>query len=472
MTATLLTRIARVISERPLVIEPRTLHGILNTLGSRLGMEVEGVAEIAKPRRASLVRGDVVPVGNVGDYVVTPDGVAVVSICGVLVHRFDWLSSLCGLTSYEAIGAILDAVVVDARVRAIALDIDSPGGEISAVADVAAKIRDITAIKPVWAIANGFAASAAYWLASAADRVIVPRNSLVGSIGAVWIHCDQSARDEEMGLAYTAVFSGARKIDGWAHAPLSDTARTEIQVEVDRVRDGFAADVARYRGLNIDDVLSTEAAMYSEARAIDLRLADEIMSFERSLWALGNIARSGSDAVDTARFSGGAVMANQHESGDQQAPVTTSPPVSAVVDDPAAITERAAQITERCASAGYPELAADLIRENASDDRVAARLAQCDEIRDRVMAAASINPSAVSIEMVGEFIAKGLTPDQVSDELLSLIASSASNVSDIVSTQLAGAVDRIVTPGKGVTEIDTGMIWSRWNDKSKGRTGR
>lgn len=152
--------------------------------------------------------------------------------------------------SYDAIGLAVRSAAADGRVRAILLDFDSPGGEVAGMHACAQAIRAAGTAKPVWSHANSCAASAAYLLAAAAARVLIARSGLVGSIGAVAVHVDRSQQDQQLGLAWTAVASGARKVDGWDHKPLSADAEAALQALVDRARDQFAAAVAEYRNLD------------------------------------------------------------------------------------------------------------------------------------------------------------------------------------------------------------------------------
>ena len=145
---------------------------------------------------------------------------------------------------------MLDAARDDPEVKAILLDIDSPGGESGGVFDLADRIRAATLVKPVWAVANDMAFSAAYALASAAQKVYVSRTGGVGSIGVIAIHVDQSLRDAQEGLHFTAVYAGDRKNDLTPHAPLSNDAQRFLQGEVDRVYGLFVDTVARQRGLS------------------------------------------------------------------------------------------------------------------------------------------------------------------------------------------------------------------------------
>ncbi len=165
-------------------------------------------------------------------------------IHGTLVRRTVGLEAESGLMSYATIGAELDAALANPAVRAILLDLDSPGGEAGGVFDLAERIRAAAQVKPVWAVANDLAFSAAYALAAGASRLFVSRTGGVGSIGVIALHVDQSAQDARAGLAYTPVFAGARKNDLDPHAPLTAAAHAVLQAEVDRIYELFVNSVA------------------------------------------------------------------------------------------------------------------------------------------------------------------------------------------------------------------------------------
>lgn len=282
-------------------IEPGAFRVILESAVTRRvlggGGDDSSQKKVSKARKArsqrlaSLVNGESVAVGNDGlEYGLTRDGVAIVPIAGVLAQRFDWLAAVCGWTTYEGLSATFDAMLVDYRVRAILLDVESPGGEVNGMLDIADEIAAANAVKPVWAVANSFAASAAYLVAASAGRLFVPRLASVGSIGTVAVHVDQSGADQADGLKYTAIYSGARKMDGWDHAPLDSAARDVFQARVDYARDQFVAAVAKQGRVTAEQALATEAALYIDQQAIDVGLADEIGTFDDALAALSELA--------------------------------------------------------------------------------------------------------------------------------------------------------------------------------------
>lgn len=282
-------------------IEPNALRAIVEgPIGRRVlsgesigGKQAARSAEIRRQRLASVAGATMMVAGadGISEYALTEDGIAILSIAGVLSRRYDLFSSLCGWTTYDGLGASLQAALNDERVNAILFDIDSPGGEAAGMLDIADQIIAGRDVKPIWAVADSQAASAAYALGASADRLFLPRLAQVGSIGAVIIHVDQSAQDQTDGLKYSAIFSGSRKLDGWPHAALSSSAREAFQTRVDHVRQSFAALVGRQGRISSSAALKTEAEMFSDADAVQIGLADAVGSFDQVLSELSEFVQ-------------------------------------------------------------------------------------------------------------------------------------------------------------------------------------
>jgi signal peptide peptidase SppA len=266
---TLLPHLAARLFGVPLAIYRPKLDIILSVLGTRVGL-----ADMAVPAGFTPTVRDLSPVSG---------KIAVIPIHGTLVRRTSGLEAESGLVSYTGIAAQLDAALASSEVAAILLDVDSPGGESGGVFDLAERIHAAAQVKPVWAVANDMAFSAAYALASAANRVFVARTGGVGSIGVIAMHVDQSVKDAQDGLRYTAVFAGQRKNDLNPHAPISDTAQAALQMEVDRLYGLFVQTVALHRSLNADAVRATEAGLFFGPDAIAAGLADAVGGFDEAL---------------------------------------------------------------------------------------------------------------------------------------------------------------------------------------------
>jgi signal peptide peptidase SppA len=216
----------------------------------------------------------------------TVDGVALIPVLGTLVQRAGGLDAMSGLTGYNRVANLLQAALDDPRTGAILLEIDSNGGEVAGLADLSSRIASANKRKPTWAVANEAAFSAAYWLASSAGRVSAPASAMVGSIGVVMLHVDQSVKDAKAGVTYTPIFAGERKVDFSSHAPLTEAAREIAQTEVDRVYDSFVAHVASSRSMSEDAVRGTKAGLLHAKAAESIGLVDAVESFDETLAGL------------------------------------------------------------------------------------------------------------------------------------------------------------------------------------------
>lgn len=249
----------------PLMIHRPKLEVILAVLGPRIGL-----AQSAVP--ANPITSRTAPT--------SATGIAVLPIYGTLVRRTVGLEAESGMASYQELATMLDTAVADPNVAAILLDIDSAGGESGGVFDLADRVAAAAKRKPVWALANDMAFSAAYAIGSAASRFIVTRTGGVGSIGVIAMHADQSVKDAKDGVRYTTVFAGARKNDLNPHEPISDEAHAFLKNEVERVYGLFVETVSRNRGVSADAVRATEASIYYGADAVAAGLADAVGTFD------------------------------------------------------------------------------------------------------------------------------------------------------------------------------------------------
>jgi len=211
------------------------------------------------------------------------EGVAVVAVSGLLVHKLGWVG--CGfITGYDGLRAQLAQAFADPEVRAIVLDIDSGGGEVAGCFDLVDWITAARAAtgKTVAAILSEEAYSAAYALATAAESIAVPQTGGVGSIGAIILHVDYAGMLEKAGITPTLIGAGAHKGDGNPYQPLPEAVRADWQAAVDDLRTLFAARVAQNRpNLTEQTALATEARCLrgpaGTAEAVRLGLADAVL---------------------------------------------------------------------------------------------------------------------------------------------------------------------------------------------------
>lgn len=205
-------------------------------------------------------------------------GVAVVPVVGTLVRRGAWIGAKSGVTSYEGLSAMIRAAAANPDVRAIALEIDSFGGEAMGVFELAADIRAARDAKPVYAFVSHYALSAGYAIASQATEIIAPDTAKAGSIGVVMLHADFSKSLEKDGIAITMIHSGAHKVDGNPYEPLPEEVRSKMQEEGDRLWSRFAMEVEAGRGkrMTAAAALKTEAAVFLAPEAKARGLIDKV----------------------------------------------------------------------------------------------------------------------------------------------------------------------------------------------------
>jgi capsid assembly protease len=214
------------------------------------------------------------------------EGVALVPVCGTLVQKLGTLRPYSGMTGYDGIRQNFLLALEDQQVQAIVLDIDSPGGEVAGCFDLVDEIYNARGEKPIWAILNENAYSAGYAIASAADRVYVPRTGGTGSIGVICMHVDFSQALTEAGLKVTFITHGDRKADGHGEIPLSPEAQAEFQASISATGALFDETVARNRGLTIDAIRAMQARTYQGSAGVSVGLADAVLSPDAAFRAL------------------------------------------------------------------------------------------------------------------------------------------------------------------------------------------
>lgn len=205
--------------------------------------------------------------------------IKVIPIHGILTKKSEAFDDVLGMTSYEKIREEIEEALIDEEVETILLNIDSPGGEVNGLFDLSDFIYEARALKKIVAIANDDAYSAAYAIASSAEKVLITRTSGVGSIGVIASHIDQSGFDEKQGIKYTTVFAGSRKNDLNPHEPITSESLESLQEEVDRLYEMFVELIARNRNLSTERIKSTEAGLYFGEKAIEMGLADEVITY-------------------------------------------------------------------------------------------------------------------------------------------------------------------------------------------------
>ncbi|WP_039757927.1 S49 family peptidase [Bartonella queenslandensis] len=219
---------------------------------------------------------------------VVQNNVAIIPVHGTLVRRSAWLGALSGLTSYEGLSASFREAIQQPDVHAVLLDIDSGGGEAGGVFDLVEEFKALSKQhnKPLWAHANEFACSSAYAIACSASQIWVARTGVVGSIGVVCAHLDQSGADEKSGYKWTFVFEGDHKVHGNPHEPLAERAFQKMQADCALLYDMFVDLVAQSRSMSATAIRETKAETFIGSQGIELGLADAQGTLAQALEAL------------------------------------------------------------------------------------------------------------------------------------------------------------------------------------------
>ena len=268
-----LPHLAQRLFNTPLALHPRKAEVVMAALTDRFGLtRIQSMSDWDDDDDSAFTR----QARDTGYDVV--EGVAVIPIQGTLVQKLGTLRPYSGMTGYDGIRACFLQALNDSDVKAICLDIDSPGGEVAGCFDLADVIYASRGSKPIWAILSESAYSAAYALASAADKIIVPRTGGVGSVGVIVMHVDWSQKIKSDGLQVTIITYGDRKAESNPYEPLSDTARKAIQSDIDEMGRLFVSTVSRNRGIAERTVRDTEAACFLGADGVQLGLADQVAS--------------------------------------------------------------------------------------------------------------------------------------------------------------------------------------------------
>lgn len=273
----------------PWAIRSEALSAVASLLRAQAGS-----TEVIEPDPQAAVRGRLSTTG----------GVAVIPLRGMITPRGSFLSVLFGGGGgLEAFRSAFREALASDEVGSILLDIDSPGGSTDLCDETAAEIRAARGTKPITAIANTDAASAAYYIASQADEVVVTPSGEVGSIGVFMLHWDESALNEQIGIEPTYISAGRYKIEGNPDEPLSDEAKAAFQQTVDEFYEMFVAAVAAGRGVDPEAVRSGfgEGRMVTAERAVALGMADRVATYEQTVQRLAGRPDPSPTNVQTER---------------------------------------------------------------------------------------------------------------------------------------------------------------------------
>jgi signal peptide peptidase SppA len=258
------------------IVNERLANGKLTDeeIQARLGMPGSGESSLNKN-------------GNSNGY---SQNIGVLPLQGPLFGKANLMTEMSGATSLEMFRQDFRTMMADPGITDIILEIDSPGGTSELVQEVGDEIFAARGVKPVYALADTTAGSAAYWLASQADKLYATSSGMVGSIGAYTVHEDQSGHDEQQGRHYTYVSAGEYKTEGNPHQPLSDEGREYRQEVIDELYGDFVSAVSKGRNKSGGEVMSDFGGgrMLTSKSALAAGMIDGIMSMDDLVGQIGS----------------------------------------------------------------------------------------------------------------------------------------------------------------------------------------
>ena len=236
----------------PWALMPERLHALASVVmrwSAGIAADTENMVRIQADRVIRETRRQASAAQSSG-------GIAVLPLYGIVTQRGNMVDDVSGpgTTSTQQFSAALRQLLADDTAGQILIDIDSPGGSVYGVAELADEIQSARAQKPVVAVANSLAASAAYWIGCSASEFYVTPGGEVGSIGVWQAHQDYSRALEDAGVKTTLISAGKYKVEGNPYSPLDDEAQSFMQSRVDDYYAAFTKAVARGRGVPISQV--------------------------------------------------------------------------------------------------------------------------------------------------------------------------------------------------------------------------
>ena len=214
------------------------------------------------------------------------NGVAILTMDGVIAKKMNLFTRISGGISSELVARDFQAAMDDAEVEAIVISMDSPGGTVDGTPELAELIYNSRGQKPIYGHSTGMVASAMYWIGSAVDKINISSDVvMVGSIGVVASHVDVSRAEDRIGRKTTEITAGKYKRIASNYEPLSEEGRADIQAMVDYIYSAFVNDVAKHRGVSVEDVLKrmADGKDFLGRQAIEAGLVDGVATMAETI---------------------------------------------------------------------------------------------------------------------------------------------------------------------------------------------
>ena len=227
--------------------------------------------------------------GEVPKAYIAEDGTGVIPIAGVIGKGLSPLEKMTGAVDVSDISETIDDYAMNPQVTRIAFQVSSPGGTVTGVEELANKVRNIA--KPTMSYSDTEMASAAYWIAAAADKVVASPSSTIGSIGVYMVVADYSEAAKAEGIKMIVIKAGQHKAIGVPGAEVTEDQQDHLQEGVDEIWGDFKAAVLKTR--EMVKASDMEGQVFSGKQAAQRNLVTGLAdSFNEAveMWAENSIA--------------------------------------------------------------------------------------------------------------------------------------------------------------------------------------
>lgn len=284
------SRILAAIAAMPWAMQREKLFAIMDIIRARAfdvprAMDDDEISAAISPQKANSIAK-------------REGSVALIPVYGVISQRMNMFSEFSGGVSTERLMSDLKLALADETIKAIILNVDSPGGGVYGVSEVSDFIRAnrmaATGEKPIITQINSLAASGGYWIGSSTDEVVITPGGEAGSIGVYMLHEDISKYLEKEGIKETFIYSGKNKVEGNPFEPLGDDARAHFQSRVDDYYEMFVDSVGQGRGVTTKKVNEEfgQGRVFGAKQALAIGMVDRVGTLEDTLARYG-ISRTG-----------------------------------------------------------------------------------------------------------------------------------------------------------------------------------
>lgn len=233
-----------------------------------------------------------------GDNYFVHESIAFFPVLGVLIKG---AGTGYGVTDQQDVTAMVEKARVDPGVSGAMLIVDSPGGTVSATAEMGDSLARFAASKPLVGYAQDLAASAGYWALSQSSKIFANRTAIVGSIGVITELVDASKLYEQMGVKIIPIVTGKFKAAGGDAEPITPEVIDYFQGNINSLFEHFVSAVNAGRGMSATKIKALEAAVFVGEQAVEKGLVDKIGTMDEALSALHRMVKSGKERGQKAR---------------------------------------------------------------------------------------------------------------------------------------------------------------------------